>query len=149
MPFCHKMVRIKIRNVWKNYAAVWSVNVHLTSEVPEIASLALCVGNSPMTGEFPGQRPVTRSFGVFFDLRLNKRLSKQSCGWWFEKQSLPLWRHCNGHVDCFVCYHQDTRSSLLACRHWKPTISHAKLFTLDIDKKHQAVLLESVIITKL
>ena len=33
---------------------------------------------SPVTGEFPAQRPVTRSFGVFFDLRLNKRLSKQS-----------------------------------------------------------------------
>ena len=26
----------------------------------------------------PSQRPLTRSFGVFFDLRLNKRLSKQS-----------------------------------------------------------------------
>ena len=37
----------------------------------------LC-GNSPVTGEFPSQRPVTRSFDVFFDLRLNKRLSKQS-----------------------------------------------------------------------
>ena len=37
--------------------------------------LALCAGNSPVTGEFPAQRPVTRSFGVFFDLRLNKRLS--------------------------------------------------------------------------
>ena len=34
-------------------------------------------------GEFPTQRPVTRSFDVFFDLRLNKRLSKQSWGWWF------------------------------------------------------------------
>ena len=28
-------------------------------------------------GEFPAQWPVTRSFDVFFDLRLNKRLSKQ------------------------------------------------------------------------
>ena len=28
-------------------------------------------------GEFPTQRPVKRSFDVFFDLRLNKRLSKQ------------------------------------------------------------------------
>ena len=28
-------------------------------------------------GEFPTQRPVTWSFDVFFDLRLNKRLSKQ------------------------------------------------------------------------
>ena len=42
------------------------------------ALLALYAGNSPVTGEFPAQRPVTRSFCVFFDLRLNKRLSKQS-----------------------------------------------------------------------
>ena len=34
-------------------------------------------GNSPVSGEFPAQRPVTRSFDVFFDLRLFKRLSKQ------------------------------------------------------------------------
>ena len=38
--------------------------------------LAICVGNSPVIGEFPAQRPVTRSFGVFFDLRPNQRLSK-------------------------------------------------------------------------
>ena len=47
-------------------------------------------------GEFPAQRPVTRSFDVFFDLRLNKRLSKQSWGWWFETPPWSLWRHCNG-----------------------------------------------------
>ena len=35
-------------------------------------------------GEFPTQRPVTQSFDVFFDLRLNRRLSKQPRGWWFE-----------------------------------------------------------------
>ena len=46
-------------------------------------------------GEFPTQRPVTRSFDVFFDLRLNKRLSKQPRGWWFETPSWSLWRHCN------------------------------------------------------
>ena len=46
-------------------------------------------------GEFPAQRPVTRSFDVFCDLSLNKRLSKQSRGWSFETQSHPLWRHCN------------------------------------------------------
>ena len=59
------------------------------------ALLALCVGNSPVTGEFPAQRPVTRSFDVFFVLRLNKRLSKQPWGWWFETSSWSLWRHCN------------------------------------------------------
>ena len=42
------------------------------------ALLAICVGNSSVPGEFPTQRLVTRSFDVFFDLRLNKRLSKQS-----------------------------------------------------------------------
>ena len=35
------------------------------------ALLAICAGNSPVTGEFPAQMPVTRSFGVFLDLRLN------------------------------------------------------------------------------
>ena len=64
------------------------------------ASLALCVRNSPVTGEFPSQRPVTRGFDVFFDLRLDKRLSKQSRRWWFKTQSRSLWRHCNVlHVD--------------------------------------------------
>ena len=60
------------------------------------ALLAIYAGNSPVTGQFPGQRPVTRSFYVFFDLRLNKRWSKHSWGWWFETPSHPLWRHCNG-----------------------------------------------------
>ena len=46
-------------------------------------------------GEFPTQRPVTRSFDVFFDLRLNKQLSKQPWGWWFETLSRPLWLHRN------------------------------------------------------
>ena len=40
------------------------------------------------------QRPVTRSFDVFFDLHPNKRLSKQWWGWWFETPSCPLWRYC-------------------------------------------------------
>ena len=54
----------------------------------------LC-GDSPVHGEFPTQKPVTRSSDVFFDLRLNKRLSKQWWCWWFETPSCPLWHHCN------------------------------------------------------
>ena len=38
------------------------------------ALLVFCVGNSPVTGEFPSERPVTRGFDVSFDLRLYKRL---------------------------------------------------------------------------
>ena len=59
------------------------------------ALLAICAGNSLVPGEFPAQRPVTRSFDVFFDLRLNKQSSKQSWGWWFETLPRPLWRHSN------------------------------------------------------
>ena len=59
------------------------------------SSLALCAGNSPVTGEVPSQRPVTRSFDVFFYLRLNIRLNKQLWSWWFETPSCSLWRHCN------------------------------------------------------
>ena len=58
------------------------------------ALLAFCARNSPVTGEFLSKRPMTRSFDAFLDLHLNKRLSKQSCGWWFETPSRSLWRHC-------------------------------------------------------
>ena len=56
--------------------------------------LAFCAGNSPVTGEFPSQRPVTQSFNVFFDLHLNQQLSKQWRRWWFET-------HC-AHYDVTV-----------------------------------------------
>ena len=57
---------------------------------------AICARNSPVLGEVPAQRPVTRSFDVFFDLRSNKRLSKQWRGWCSSTQSCPSWRHRNG-----------------------------------------------------
>ena len=67
------------------------------------ALLAFCAENSLVTGEFPAQRPVTRSCGVFSDLRLNKRLSKQSWDWWSETPSLSWRRHCN--VIWYLFYH--------------------------------------------
>ena len=63
------------------------------------ALLAIFAGNSPVPGEFPAQRPVSRSFDVFFDLHPNKRLSKQRWGWWFETLSCPLWCHRNGTLN--------------------------------------------------
>ena len=59
------------------------------------ALLAICAWNSRVPSEFSAQRPMTRSFGVFFNLRLNKRLSKQSWCWRFKTPLRPLWRHCN------------------------------------------------------
>ena len=61
------------------------------------ALLAFCTGNSPVTGEFPSQTPVTWNFDVFFQLCLNQQLSKQWRGWWFETPSRSLWRHCNDY----------------------------------------------------
>ena len=64
---------------WKHFPRHW----------PFVRGIHRSPVNSP-------QRPVTtRSFDVFFNLRLNKRLSKQGQGWWFETPSHPLWRHCN------------------------------------------------------
>ena len=51
---------------------------------------------SALLGGFPWQRPVMRSFYVFFDLRLYKWLSKQSRRPWFDTQWCSLWRYCNG-----------------------------------------------------
>ena len=68
---------------WRHQMAIFS------------ALRALCARNSPVTGEFLIQRPVTRSFDVFFDLCLNEWLSKQSWGWWFGVPWRPLCRHSN------------------------------------------------------
>ena len=57
-------------------------------------TVPLC-GDFTRPCEFPTQSPVTRSFDVFFDMRLNKRLSKQPWGWWFETPWWSLWRHSN------------------------------------------------------
>ena len=76
----------------------------------------LCVGNSPVTGEFPSQRPVMWNFDVFFHLRLNKQLSKQSWGWWFEMLSCPLWRLCNANLKLQKCWKAwDSSSEFTNC----------------------------------
>ena len=57
----------------------------------------------------PTRRPVTRSFDVFFDLRLNKRLCKQSWGWLFQTPSHQLWRHCNeASKPCSILWGEST-----------------------------------------
>ena len=68
------------------------------------ALLTLCTGNTPLTGKFPAQRPVTRSFDVFLDLRLDKRFGKQWWGWWFKTPSCSLWRHCNDFNDSITTW---------------------------------------------
>ena len=67
-----------------------------------------------VTSEFPSQRPVTRSFDVSFDLCLNKLLSKQSWGWWFETSSRSLWRHCDA---CIITMTSQEHHGIW--NHWK------------------------------
>ena len=81
-------------------------------------------------GEFPTQRPVTRSFDVFFDLRLNKPLSKQSWGWWFETLSRSLWRHRHDLWRFF-----DVIPSKLLEQHWGGRWCEALWGPYDVDNK--------------
>ena len=84
------------------------------------ALLDICAGNSPVSGE----RPVTQSFDISFDLLLNKRLSKQSWGWWFETLSCPLLRQRHGSTGCSA----PSWSSLPYNQHG---VSHSKLICLN------------------
>ena len=59
------------------------------------ALLALCAGNSLVTGEFPHKGQWRGAFMLPLICTWNKRSSKHSWGWWFETLSHPLWRHCN------------------------------------------------------
>ena len=56
-------------------------------------------GSPPVTGGFPSRGPVTRIFNVFFDLRLNKQLSKQWRRRLFETPSRSSWCHCNAFYE--------------------------------------------------
>ena len=107
---------------WMTYFLFIQIGIWWRHQIETFSAL-------PVPGEFPSQRPVTRSFDVIFDLHLNERLRKQSWGWWYETLSRPLWRHCNGvcdvwyFVSMFVFVPQ-IRSFLVA------SIKHSGLYTL-------------------
>ena len=98
------------------------------------ALLAICAENSPVPGEYPTQRPVARSFDVYFDLRPDKLLSKQSWGWWSETLSHSLWRHRNEWWALILyMYITDMHASVVVARtvmryfgmtFWRNTILH-------------------------
>ena len=88
------------------------------------------------TGKFSTQRPVVQSFDVFFDLCLNKRLSKQSSGWWFETpscSSCSLWCHCNGTV-LFRWQAFTWATDGQELQHHVATTDHTDLTHLPLDK---------------
>ena len=129
------VIASQITNLTIAYSIFYSDAAKKTSKLRVIG---LCTGNSPgpvnsphkclvtVTGELPSQRPVRWSFDVFFDLRLNKQLSKQSWGRWFETPPRSLWRHCNGMMGkqhrpgYSVTYFPVMRVTCLAEHFWAP-----------------------------
>ena len=101
-PF-HKNRLTEIRSpCWLWFQTPWgSCDVIVKNHMMTSSNGNLERDTGPLCAEFTGprwiptQRPVKRSFDVFFNLRPKKRFSEQSWGWWFETQSCPLWRHCN------------------------------------------------------
>ena len=71
--------------LWGVCTITWMVDTNFAEPMMTSLNENSFLTTGLLCGEFTGhaQRPVTRSFAVFFDLRLNKRLSKQSWGWWF------------------------------------------------------------------
>ena len=94
--FARSTIHSSIESWWRHQVETFS------------ALLALCEGNPSVNGEFPSQRPMTRSFDVFFDVRLNKRLSKQFTCQWFKTPRRSLWHLCYGvslsnrKLSCFL-----------------------------------------------
>ena len=120
--------------------------MYCTSEMAQVVSARMCMYpevtiminmmtssngnifrvNGHLCGEFTGPRWIprtkasTRIFDVFFDLRLNKRLSKHPWGWWFETPPWSLWRQCNDTLKPFDAYMRQWSSAssvqVMACR---------------------------------
>ena len=100
-----------------------------------------------LCGEFTGHRwrPVTRSFDIFFDRRLNKRLRKQSWGWWFETPLRPLWRHCYA----FHSYFTGTGTfALLQLCQWSNSKEHTPANSLISDEMERSVLAINTVISE-
>ena len=113
----------------------------------------LCV--SPVTGEFPSPRPVTRSFDVFFDLRLSKRMSKQWRRRWFDTPSHSLWRHCNGAESAHgaadrhclkIC--QENLSASPKSLGWRHAISFCWSVNRNVNLKNILVMILSKLATR-
>ena len=110
---------------------VWGISMMTSSNGNIFRVTGPLCGEFTGPGEFPTQRPVTRSFDVFFDLRLNKRLGKQPWGWWFETPSWSLWRQCNESG----CLERYTAATKHLCIAWTKTQSPVCLIscTLSLD----------------
>ena len=110
---------------WKHFPRYW----------PFVRGIHRSAVNSPHKGQWRGA-----SMFVFY-LRLNKRLSKQSWGWWFETPSRPLWRQCNGKCKCISIFHKmNSARRRSSC----PCAENQIVFTFHVRHFHQSKLFSLV-----
>ena len=102
-------ISTKIKSTRKTYLSWWRHKMETF-----FVLLAICAGNSPVPGEFPAQRPVTRSFDVFFDLHL--RIN----GWVNNGEAGDL-RHHRAHYVVTVMFTIDIASHW--CRESKTVVT--------------------------
>ena len=107
----------------------WTALYMMTSSNGNIFRLTGHLCGEVVPGEFPAQRPVMWSFDVFCNLRLNKRLSKQSWGWWFEMQSRLLWCHRNDQNLTVICLPETLKV-------WKVGFKTGNFFLLNVWKMY-------------
>ena len=86
---------------WRPCVVLCEYNIRQTELMMSSSNGNIFCVTGPLWGKsnghrwIPPQMSATPSFDVFLDLRLNKRLSKQSRCRWFETPPCSLWRHCN------------------------------------------------------
>ena len=73
---------------------------HQRKHFPRYWSFVRGIHRSSVNSSHKGQWREALIFSL--SCALNKRLSKQSWGWWFETPSRSLWRHCNENRRCGV-----------------------------------------------
>ena len=105
------------QNIWGHYLTWWRHQMRAYS-----ALLALYAGNSPFTGEFPSQGPVTRSFDVFFDLH-------QSINGWVNNREAGDFRRHYAHYDVIVMDSQEVLVDLAMVKNgWLLQMTFSKVY---------------------
>ena len=79
-----KEIRWLIRDSWRR---------HKMETFSAVLAFVRGIHRSPVNSPHKGQWHGALMFSLI--CALNKRLKKQSWGWWFETPSRSLWRHCN------------------------------------------------------
>ena len=93
----HMIVPVPAKQYWRKFVSgsQESITICYTMMTSSNGNIFRVTGHLSGHRWIPHTKASDSELCCFFYLRLNKRWSKQSRGWWFETLSRPLWRHCN------------------------------------------------------